>query len=82
MPYYDALAYTDKRCYGRTREEMRKDMPPTGFNFLSELETDTLVNYLFTNVVGRGPATYEDCIDFWGQDPRQCDPMKRGNASP
>ena len=27
MPYYDALAYTDKRCYGRTREEMGKDMP-------------------------------------------------------
>jgi len=82
MPYYDALAYTDTRCYGRTREEMGKDMPPTGFKFLSEREVDALVNYLFTNVVGRGPATYEDCIDFWGQDSLQCDPMKRGNASP
>jgi hypothetical protein len=81
MPYYDAMAYTDRRCYGRTREEMGKDMPPTGFNFLSERDADALVHYLFTNVVGHGPATYEDCIDFWGQGSLQCDPMKSGSAS-
>ena len=81
MPYYDGLAYTDKRCYGRTREEMGKDMPPTGYNFLSQREREALVNYLFVKIISRGPATYEDCIDFWGQDSRQCDPMKSGNAS-
>jgi cytochrome c5 len=28
MPYHGRFAYTDKRCYGHTREEMGKDMPP------------------------------------------------------
>ena len=28
MPYHDQFAYTDKRCYGYTREELGNDMPP------------------------------------------------------
>jgi hypothetical protein len=36
MPYHDRFAYTDKRCYGHTREEMGKDMPPAGNDFLSQ----------------------------------------------
>ena len=31
----------------------------------------------YAKAVGRGPATYEDCVDFWGQDTRQCEPMKK-----
>ena len=30
MPYHDQFAYTDKRCYGMTREELGKDMPLLG----------------------------------------------------
>jgi mono/diheme cytochrome c family protein len=77
MPYHDRFAYTDKRCYGHTREEMGKDMPPAGNDFLSQREVDAVVKYLFAKAVGRGPATYEDCIDFWGANTRQCDPMKK-----
>jgi mono/diheme cytochrome c family protein len=76
MPYHDRFAYTDKRCYGHTREEMGKDMPPAGNDFLSQREVDAVVKYLFAKAVGRGPATYEDCVDFWGKGTRQCDPMK------
>jgi mono/diheme cytochrome c family protein len=76
MPYHDRFAYTDKRCYGHTREEMGKDMPPAGNDFLSQREVDAVVKYLFAKAVGRGPATYEDCVDFWGKETRQCDPMK------
>jgi len=72
MPYHDRFAYTDKRCYGHTREEMGKDMPPAGNDFLSQREVDAVVKYLFAKAVGRGPATYEDCVDFWGKDTRQC----------
>jgi mono/diheme cytochrome c family protein len=77
MPYHDRFAYTDKRCYGHTREEMGKDMPPAGNDFLSTREVEAVVKYLFAKAVGRGPATYEDCVDFWGKDTRQCDPMKK-----
>jgi mono/diheme cytochrome c family protein len=76
MPYHDRLAYTDKRCYGVTREEAGKDMPPMG-EFLSAREVDAVVRYLFAKAVGHGASTYEDCVDFWGKDTRQCEPMKK-----
>ena len=76
MPYHDQHAYTDKRCYGVTREEVGKDMPLLGES-LQPREIDAVVKYLFAKAVGRGPAAYEDCIDFWGKDTRQCEPMKK-----
>ena len=77
MPHFDRFAYTDKRCYGYTRDEMGKDMPPAGNDFLSNREVDAVVKYLFARDVGKGPATYEDCVDFWGKDTKQCEPMKK-----
>ena len=77
MPYHDRFAYTDKRCYGYTREQMGNDMPPAGNDFLSNREIEAVVKYLFAKDVGKGPATYEDCVDFWGKDTKQCDPMKK-----
>jgi cytochrome c5 len=77
MPYHDRFAYTDKRCYGYTREQMGNDMPPAGNDFLSNREVDAVVKYLFAKDVGKGPATYQDCVDFWGSDTKQCDPLKK-----
>jgi cytochrome c5 len=77
MPYHDRFAYTDKRCYGYTREQMGNDLPPAGNDFLSNREVDAVVKYLFAKDVGHGPATYQDCVDFWGADTKQCEPMKK-----
>jgi mono/diheme cytochrome c family protein len=76
MPYHDQYAYTDKRCYGVTREEVGKDLPLLGES-LSPREIDAVVKYLFAKAVGRSESTYEDCVDFWGTDTRQCEPMKK-----
>jgi len=76
MPFHDQFAYTDKRCYGVTRAELGKDAPLLGES-LQPREIDAVVKYLFAKAVGRGPATYEDCVEFWGQDTRQCEPMKK-----
>ena len=76
MPFHDQYAYTDKRCYGVTRAELGKDAPLLGES-LQPREIDAVVKYLFAKAVGHGPATYEDCVDFWGQDTRQCEPMKK-----
>jgi hypothetical protein len=76
MPYHDQFAYTDKRCFDMTREDVGKDMPPGG-EPLQAREIAALVKYLYAKVIGRGPATYEDCVDFWGKDTRQCEPMKK-----
>ena len=76
MPYHDQYAYTDKRCYGMTRDDLGKDMPPMG-EYLSKREIDAVVNYLFAKDVGHGESTYQDCVDFWGSETRQCEPMKK-----
>jgi len=76
MPYHDQYAYTDKRCFGMTREDLGKNMPLLGES-LSAREIDAVVKYLYARAVGRGEATYEDCVDFWGKDTRQCEPMKK-----
>ena len=76
MPYHDQYAYTDKRCYGMTREDLGKDMPLLGES-LSAREIDAVVKYLYARAIGRGEATYEDCVDFGGKDTRQCEPMKK-----
>jgi mono/diheme cytochrome c family protein len=76
MPYHDQFAYTDKRCFDMTRADLGKDMPPIG-EPLQAREIDAVVKYLYAKVVGRGPATYDDCVDFWGKDTRQCEPMKK-----
>lgn len=76
MPYHDRFAYTDKRCYGMTRDDLGKDMPPAGNEFLQPREIDAVVKYLFAKAVGRGGSTYAECIEFWGSDTRECEPMK------
>ncbi len=44
---------------------------------LSAREIDAVVKYLFAKAVGRGASTYEECVDFWGSETRQCEPMKK-----
>jgi hypothetical protein len=62
-----ALPGADKRWYGHARGEMGKDMPPAGNGCLSSREVDAVVRYLFAKAAGRGPATYEDCIELFAQ---------------
>ena len=76
MPYHDRFAYTDKRCYGMTRADLGDDMPTAGNEFLQPREIDAVVKYLFAKAVGRGESTYEECVEFWGSDTRECEPMK------
>ena len=59
-----------------SREDLGKDMPPIGES-LQPREIDAVVKYLFAKAVGRGASTYDECVDFWGKDTRQCDPMKK-----
>jgi mono/diheme cytochrome c family protein len=76
MPYHDQFSYTDKRCYGVTGEELGRIMPPIG-EPLQRRDIAAVVKYLFTKAVGRGASTFEECVEFWGQDTRQCESMKK-----
>ena len=60
-----------------TRADLGKDMPPMAWKSLQPREIDAVVKYLFAKAVGHGAATYEECVDFWGKETRQCEPMKK-----
>jgi mono/diheme cytochrome c family protein len=69
MPYHDRFAYTDKRCYGHTREEMGKDMPPAGNDFLSQREVDAVVKYLFAKASDAGQQRMRSALTFGARTP-------------
>ena len=73
MPYHDEFAYTDKRCYNMTSAEIGKIMPPIG-EPLQRRDIEAVVKYFFTKAIGRGASTYDECVEFWGQE--------HGSASP
>jgi len=77
MPFHDKFAYTDKRCYGATKDEVGTDLPPIGNEYLQPREIDAVVKYVFARVHGRGDATHDECVDFWGKESRQCDQYKK-----
>lgn len=77
MPFHDKFAYTDKRCFGVTREQAGGDMPPEANQYLQPSEIAAIVTYVFERVVGRGEPTYSECVDFWGKDTQQCEPLKK-----
>ena len=78
MPYHDRTAYRgDSRdCYGVTKAELGKTLPPRAPTFLREEHIDQVVAYVVNHLQGRGEPIYEECVAFWGQNARQCDEMK------
>jgi cytochrome c553 len=73
MPYHDAFAYTDKRCYGMTADEMGDQIPNrTDANTLQKREIEAVVDYLLAKIVGRGPITKAECEEFWSPGADAC----------
>ena len=80
MPAFDALAYTDTRCYNATREQLGAMTPPNHGITLIRREVDAVVAYLFTTVIGRGPFTDEDCRNYFGATATLCDTIRAGGT--
>jgi mono/diheme cytochrome c family protein len=74
MPAFDKFAYTDGRCYGKTKADLKAyptkmpDPPAT----LQPREIDLIVDFLFAKVVGKGPMDHAKCIEFWGSETDAC----------
>lgn len=77
MPLHDKFAYTDKRCYGLTKEDLGKDVPPQPFEYLNKREIEAVAEFIFARMVGKPPAALADCVEFWGSTTRQCDGLKK-----
>ena len=74
MPAFDRFGYSDGRCYGLKQADLRargltmSDPPAT----LIQSEIDTLVDFLYAKVIGKGPMNHAKCIEFWGSDLEVC----------
>ena len=75
MPAFDRLSYSDDRCLGRTRADLRRmglDLPDPSAT-LQNREVQRLVDFLLSKVVGQGDMDRDKCIDFWGEEVDLCD---------
>ena len=74
MPAFDKYAYTDGRCYGKTKADLKSyptkmpDPPAT----LQPREIDLIADFLFAKVVGKGPMDHAKCVEFWGTETDAC----------
>jgi len=74
MPAFDKLAYSDARCYGMKRADLKArelslpDPPDT----LQPREIELLADFLFAKVIGKGPMDRAKCIEYWGSEVAVC----------
>jgi Cytochrome C oxidase, cbb3-type, subunit III len=74
MPAFDKFAYSDGRCYGMTRADLKAreltlpDPPAT----LQPREIELLADFLFAKVIGKGPLDRTNCAEYWGSEVEVC----------
>jgi mono/diheme cytochrome c family protein len=72
MPAYDKFAYSDGRCYGMREADLKRlpmaDLPAT----LQPREIETLADFLFAKVIGKGPMNRARCAEYWGAEVELC----------
>lgn len=82
MPYHDRDAYKEHECYGGlTTRDLGRDMPQEAANFLRPKEIETVVDYVIRQIKGKGPPTYQDCVDFFGAGARACNVYEKAAAT-
>ena len=73
MPHFDRFAYTDKRCYDMTAEDLGDRKPNRAPTTLQSYEIDALADYVATKVKGVGAVTKAECVDYFGGGRARCD---------
>ncbi len=74
MPAFDKFAYSDGRCYGMKRADLKSrelslpDPPAT----LQPREIELLADFLVAKVIGKGPMDRAKCIEYWGSEVEVC----------
>jgi hypothetical protein len=74
MPAFDKFAYSDGRCYGMKRADLKSrelsmpDPPAT----LQPREIELLADFLFAKVIGKGSMDRAKCIEYWDSEVEVC----------
>jgi hypothetical protein len=72
MPHFDRFAYTDKRCYGMTAQDLGNLVPDRAEKTLQPFEIDAVADYVAIKLKGAGPVTRAQCTAFFGGTEAQC----------
>jgi len=76
MPAYDRLAYSDGRCWGMKKSDLKgltvADPPAP----LQLREIETLTDFMFAKMVGQGAMDRAKCVAYWGGDSDVCREFK------
>ena len=73
MPHFDRFAYTDKRCYDMTAEDLGKLEAIRADTTLQPFEIDAVADYVATKIKGTGPVTRGECTEFFGETGAECE---------
>jgi hypothetical protein len=72
MPHFDRFAYTDKRCYGVTAQDLGDKVPDRAPTTLQPWEVDAVADYVAAKLKGAGPITRGECAAYFGSTEAQC----------
>jgi hypothetical protein len=73
MPHFDRFAYSDKRCYDMTAQDLGDNVPDRATVTLQSYEIDALADYVSTKIKGAGPITRGECLEFFNGAGARCD---------
>jgi mono/diheme cytochrome c family protein len=73
MPHFDRFAYTDKRCYDMTAEDLGNLEAIRADTTLQPFEIDAVADYVATKIKGAGPVTRAQCSAYFGETGAECD---------
>jgi hypothetical protein len=74
MPYFGGTnAYAGNNpCFGTTAVAMGDQLPPQGAANYNARQIDALAQFIYYQFVGKGPATREECLAFYGANASSC----------
>jgi Cytochrome C oxidase, cbb3-type, subunit III len=72
MPHFDRFAYTDKRCYGLTADDLGDLKPNRAPTTLQPDEVDALADYVAAKLKGGGRVTRAQCLEYFGGAGSRC----------
>jgi mono/diheme cytochrome c family protein len=72
MPAFDRLAYSDGRCYGMKQADLKGLSLADPAAPLQQREIETIADFLFAKVIGKGAMDRAKCAEYWGSDAEVC----------
>lgn len=66
MPFHEAAAYRDDRCYGMVMADFEPGKAPMRGKTFRDKDVAHLVAYLQQRMIGLGKPTYAECADYYG----------------